>query len=142
VTGPAASGRWAWVAGGAAAGAVAAGVLLPVAADALDGRRALRLERLADDPLLPGARSATDRLCGPALPCAEALQADTARLYRFADRDDAVAATRALAGEAYRSGWIVVHFTPAGALTPEQRAELALLLDCLHVGRAEDGYEC
>ena len=60
---------------------------------------------------------------------------------RFADRDDAVAAARRFAGEAYLSSWIVVRFEP-GALTRAQRGDFAASLDCLHVGITEDGVEC
>ena len=91
--------------------------------------------------MVPNARWATDALCGADLPCAQAVQADTLTMYRFADRQDAIAATRHFAGESYLSGWIVVRFEP-GALTRAQRSEFAAGLDCLHVGITEDGVEC
>jgi hypothetical protein len=89
----------------------------------------------------PGARDATAELCDAGRPCTQAVRADTMTLYRFADRGDAVATARDLAGEAYLSGWVVVHFDPGG-LTAAQRREVALTLDCSHVGVAEDGTEC
>lgn len=91
--------------------------------------------------MVPNARWATDALCGADLPCTQAVQADTLTMYRFADREDAIAATRHFAGESYLSGWIVVRFEP-GALTRAQRSEFAAGLDCLHVGITEDGVEC
>ena len=62
-------------------------------------------------------------------------------MYRFADRDDAVAAARRFGGEAHLSGWIVVRFE-LGALPRSQRSEFAASLDCLLVGITEDGVEC
>ena len=95
----------------------------------------------AQDPwqqsVMPNARWATDELCA----CSQAVQSDTLTMYRFGDRDDAVAAARRFAGEAYLSGWIVIRFEP-GALTRAQRSEFAAGLDCLHVGITEDGVEC
>ncbi|SDM93063.1 hypothetical protein SAMN05660642_03607 [Geodermatophilus siccatus] len=90
---------------------------------------------------MPNARWATDELCGGDLPCRQAVRSDTLTMYRFADRDDAIAVARRFAGEAYLSGWIVVRFEP-GALTRAQRSEFAAALDCLHVGTTEDGVEC
>ena len=75
------------------------------------------------------------------MPAGGPVRSDTLTMYRFADRDDAVAAARRFAGEAYLSGWIVVRFEP-GALTAAQRSEFAVGLDCLHVGVTEDGVEC
>ncbi len=99
----------------------------------------------ADDPwtrsVLPGARWATDELCGADLPCVQALRSDTLTMYRFADREDAVAAARGFAGEAHLSGWIVVRFEP-GRLTAAERREFAAGLDCIGVGVAEGGLEC
>ncbi len=111
------------------------------------GRRHVDLGGWVDaaDPwtrsLAPGARWATDELCDAGRPCTQAVEADTMTLYRFADRGDAVAAARDLAGEAYLSGWVVVRFDP-GELTRAQRREVALALDCTNVGTAEDGSEC
>jgi hypothetical protein len=112
-----------------------------------DARRAIDLGRWvgAGDAwtrtMVPNARWATGELCGADLPCRQAVRADTLTMYRFADRDDAVAAARRFAGEAYLSGWIVVRFEP-GALTSAERSEFAVGLDCLHVGVTEDGVEC
>ncbi|MGY1737933.1 hypothetical protein [Geodermatophilus sp. SYSU D00684] len=91
--------------------------------------------------MVPGARWATDELCGADLPCRQAVQSDTLTMYRFAEREDAVAAARDFAGEAYLSGWIVVRFEP-GKLTRAERSELAAGLDCINVGVTEDGLEC
>lgn len=91
--------------------------------------------------MMPGARWATDELCGAALPCTQAVQSDTLTMLRFAEREDAVTAARDLAGESYLSGWIVVRFEPRG-LTRAERAEFAVSLDCVKVGNTEDGVEC
>lgn len=91
--------------------------------------------------MMPNARWATEELCGPELPCMQAVQSDTLTMYRFDDREDAVAAARDLAGEAHLSGWIVVRFAP-GALTAAERREFAYSLDCTNVGVAEGGLEC
>jgi hypothetical protein len=112
-----------------------------------DARRDIDLGRWVDAgdawtrTVVPTARWATDELCGADLPCRQAVRSDTLTMYRFADRDDAVAAARRFAGEAHLSGWIVVRFEP-GAVTRSQRSELAAGLDCLHVGITEDGVEC
>ena len=117
--------------------AVAAGVVVGVALVAVvvflatfDGRRLIDLGAWvgAQDPwrqsVVPNARWATDELCDADLPCTQAVQSDTLTMYRFLDRDDAVAAARRFAGEAYLSGWIVVRFEP-GRLTAAQRSEFA-----------------
>ena len=90
---------------------------------------------------MPGAAWATDELCGTDLPCVQAVRSDTLTMYRFEDRDDAVAAARGYAGEGYLSGWIVVQFEPDG-LTSAERSEFAGYLDCVNVGVAEGGLEC
>jgi hypothetical protein len=66
---------------------------------------------------------------------------DTVTMYRFAEQEQALATARSLAGEAYLSGWIVLHFEP-GALTQSQRVEIALSVDCVNVGVTDDGVEC
>jgi hypothetical protein len=91
--------------------------------------------------MMPGARWATHELCGAGLPCRQAVRSDTLTMYRFGDREDAVAAARHFAGEAYLSGWIVVRFEDGG-LTAAQRREFAESLDCINVGVAEGGLEC
>ncbi|WP_336031901.1 hypothetical protein [Geodermatophilus sp. FMUSA9-8] len=91
--------------------------------------------------MMPAARWATAELCGAELPCMQAVQAETLTMYRFDDREDAVAAAREFAGEAYLSGWIVVRFEP-DALTAAERREFAYSLDCINVGVAEGGLEC
>jgi hypothetical protein len=91
--------------------------------------------------MMPGARWATDELCGADRPCRQAVQSDTLTMYRFAEREDAVAAARDFAGEAYLSGWIVIRFE-LGKLTQAERAEFAAALDCINVGVTEDGLEC
>ena len=91
--------------------------------------------------MMPGARWATDQLCGSELPCIQAVEPDTLTMFRFAEREDAVAAARSRAGQAYLSGWIVVRFEP-DRLTAAERSEFAASLDCVNVGVAEGGLEC
>ncbi len=91
--------------------------------------------------MMPGARRATEELCDTDLPWVQAVLSDTLTMYRFVDREDAVAAARSFAGEAHLSGWIVVRFKPGG-LTAAQRQEFAASLDCVNVGVAEGGLEC
>ena len=90
---------------------------------------------------MPGARWATDELCDAERPCIQAVESDTLTMYRFEDREDAVAASREFAGEAYLSGWIVVRFEPGG-LTAAERRECAGYLECINGGVAEGGLEC
>ena len=90
---------------------------------------------------MPGAAWATDELCGTDLPCVQAVRSDTLTMYRFEDRDDAVAAARGYAGEGHLSGSIVVRFEPDG-LSAAERSEFSGYLDCINVGVAEGGLEC
>ncbi|MGY1671439.1 hypothetical protein [Geodermatophilus sp. SYSU D00710] len=69
------------------------------------------------------------------------MQSETLTMYRFDDREDAVAVAREFAGEAYLSGWIVVRFERDG-LTAEERREFANTLDCIDVGVPGGGPEC
>ena len=69
----------------------------------------------ADPSMMPGARWGTDELCGDDLRCTQAVQSDRLTMYRFAEREDAVAAARDLGGRGLiLSGWIVVRFEPGG----------------------------
>ena len=141
--------RWIPMAAGAVIGAAVGALAVYVGTDdfVYGGREDIDLDAwvAADDAwtqsMMPGARWATDELCGAELPCGQAVQSDTLTMYRFAEREDAVAAARDFAGEAYLSGWIVVRFEP-GKLTREKRSEFAAGLDCVNVGVTEDGLEC
>ncbi|WP_336027124.1 hypothetical protein [Geodermatophilus sp. FMUSA9-8] len=104
-------------------------------------RRNVDLASFVGDPALPGGRWATDELCDDEVPCFQAVRADDLTLYRFPDRDDALAVGRSFAGDAYVSGWMVVRFEP-GALTADERVAFAGRLDCIDVGVAEGGLEC
>lgn len=134
---------------GAVIGTAAGALALTSRADDFDygGRAHVDLHSWveADDSwtrsAMPGATWATDELCGAELPCSQAVRSDTLTMYRFDDREDAVAAARGYAGEAYLSGWIVVRFEPGG-LTAAERSEFAGYLDCVNVGVAEGGLEC
>ncbi|WP_409329162.1 hypothetical protein [Trujillonella humicola] len=131
--------------GGAAAGAGA--VYLSSDAFLYGGREHIDLESWVEredawtERMMPNARWATEELCGADLPCMQAVQADTLTMYRFDEREDAVAAARDFAGEAYLSGWIVVRFE-ADVLSAAERREFAYSLDCINVGVAEGGLEC
>ena len=133
---------------GAVGAAVGAGAMY-LGSDAFlyGGRERIDLEGWVEredswtDHMMPNARWATKELCRSELPCIQAVQAETLTMYRFDDREDAVAAARDFAGEAYLSGWIVVRFEP-DALTPAERREFAYSLDCMNVGVAEGGLEC
>jgi hypothetical protein len=111
--------RVAWATAGVVVAALVAAVVLLATYDA---RRDIDLGRWvgAGDAwtrtMVPNARWATEDLWGADLPCRQAVRSDTLTMYRFADRDDAVAAARRFAGEAHLSGRIVVRFEP-GALT-------------------------
>ncbi|MCA0144968.1 hypothetical protein [Blastococcus sp. LR1] len=112
-----------------------------------DGRKTIDLAAWAevddawDREMMPGARWATDELCTDDLPCSQAVTSDTLTMYRFDDHADAVAIARRFAGEAYKSGWIVVRFEPGG-LTADQRQSFVGVLDCINVGDTEDGLGC
>ncbi|MGY1795151.1 hypothetical protein ACI796_14330 [Geodermatophilus sp. SYSU D00525] len=141
--------RWVPAAAGAVVGAAVGGLAVYLGSDGfLYGGREhvdlgswVRAENPWTESVVPGARWATDELCGADLPCIQAVRAETLTMYRFADREDAVATARAFAGEAHLSGWIVVRFEPGG-LTAAERREFAATLDCVNVGVAEGGLEC
>ncbi|MGY1650735.1 hypothetical protein [Geodermatophilus sp. SYSU D01119] len=135
--------RTAWLVVGLTPG-LTAGVLGSEAWRWLDenaSRRHVDLSSFVDGPALPGGRWATDELCDDEVPCFQAVRSDDLSLYHFADRDDALAFGRSLAGDAYVSGWIVVRFEP-GALAAGERVAFASGLDCIDVGVAEGGLEC
>jgi hypothetical protein len=140
--------KWIPMAATALAGAAVGALTVYVLSDGFlyHGRKDIDLDawvggESAWASVMPGAHWATADLCGDELPCTQAVQADTLTMYRFAERDDAVVASRTFAGEAYTSGWIVVRFNPDG-LTPAQRTEFVTSLDCINVGIAEGGVEC
>ena len=141
--------KWIPVAAGAVVGAALGALAVYVGTDDFlyGGRQHIDLDRWvgAEDAwtqsMMPGARRATDELCDADFPCIQAVQSDTLTMYRFADREDAVAAAREFAGEAYLSGWIVIRFE-SGGLTAAKRREFAASLDCINVGVAEGGLEC
>ncbi|TFV54248.1 hypothetical protein E4P41_19345 [Geodermatophilus sp. DF01-2] len=96
--------------------ALAAGAVVEVALVAVvvflatfDARRLIDLGAWVgvEDPwqqsAMPNTRATTEELCSAAL-CGQAVQSDTLTTYRFADRDDAMAAARHFAGEARPAG--------------------------------------
>ena len=60
--------------------------------------------------LLTGATDVTSEVCGPDFPCESAWGNDDMVLMKFETQDAAAATARALAGDAYRSDWLVAHF--------------------------------
>jgi hypothetical protein len=127
----------------------AVGVLIALALRFVihDGRQDIDLRDWVGDDgswaqrMMPGARMATDELCDEALPCVQAVTAETLTMYRFTTEDEAATAAREFGGDAYLSHWIVVRFE-ADRLTPAQRREFGRSLDCVDVGIADDGREC
>ncbi len=91
--------------------------------------------------LMPGARWATQELCGDELPCIQAVRSETLTMYRFTDRDEAEAATQRFGEDGYLTGWIVVRFEPAG-LTPQQRDKFEYSVGCINTWVSEDGRDC
>lgn len=141
--------RWVWAVVAAVLGATVGALVVYARSDAFlyGGRQYIDLDPYVEEgdtwtrSVMPGARWATDEVCDAELPCIQAAQSDTLTMYRFEDREDAVAASRMFAGEAYLSGWIVVRFE-AGGLSAAERREFASYLDCINVGVAEGGLEC
>jgi hypothetical protein len=134
--------------------AVGVGVVLVagIAASAVwlmtyDGRKDIDLGRWvgAEDPwtqaVMPGARFATDELCGAALPCLQAVTSETLTMYRFAERGDAMAAAQSFGEDGHLSGWVAVRYEP-GRLTPAQRADFEYGIGCINTWVSEDGRDC
>ena len=95
-----------------------------------DGRQDLDLESWADgDFMMPGARWATDELCGSDVPCIQAVTSETLTMYRFEYRALAQAAAAYWGEDAYLTGWIVVRFEP-GALSAEDRYAFEYCVGC------------
>ncbi|MGY1812866.1 hypothetical protein [Blastococcus sp. SYSU D00820] len=132
---------------GAAALAALAAVAFVLLIVVHDGRRTIDLGRWvgADDDwtrsVMPGARWATEELCGPELPCLQAVRAETLTMYRFLERADAEAAARRFGDDAYLTGWIVIRFEPGG-LTPTERSDVEYGIGCINTWVSEDGRDC
>ena len=94
-----------------------------------------------DRSMMPGARWATDELCVLEMPCTQAVTSETLTIYRFAERDQAVAAAERFGDDGYLTGWIVVRFEPGG-LTPGQRDEFEYGIGCTNTWVSEDGRDC
>ena len=110
-----------------------------------DGRQDLDLERWADGAesgdMMPGARWATDELCGSDVPCIQAVTSETLTMYRFEYRELAQAAAAYWGEDAYLTGWIVVRFEP-GALSAENRYAFEGSVGCINTWVSEDGRDC
>ena len=112
-----------------------------------DGRKDLDLSPWAspEDPwtrsMMPGAHWATDELCDDAMPCIQAVASETVTLYRFAERDQAVAAAESFGDDGYLTGWIAVRFQPGG-LTAADRDDVEYSIGCINTWVSEDGRDC
>jgi hypothetical protein len=98
-----------------------------------DGRQDIDLRRFVenDSPFMPGAHLATEELCGPELPCSQAVDSDTLTMFRF-DSQDQASATASTFRDARLAGWIVVTFKENG-LDEEERGDFMGALYCTHV---------
>jgi hypothetical protein len=90
---------------------------------------------------MPGARWATDELCTRDFPCIQAVESATLTMYRFEDRDRAVAAAEAFGENGYLTGWIAVRYEP-GALTEWERYDFEYGISCINTWVGEDGQDC
>ena len=112
-----------------------------------DGRESIDLERWANpqdawtQELMPGARWATDELCGPEFPCIQAVTSDTLTMYRFAEREFAVNAAEHFGEDGYLTGWIAVRYEP-GALSAQDRYGFEYGISCINTWVGEEGQDC
>ncbi len=74
------------------------------------------------DPFMPGARRATDELCGDGSPCLQAVTSENVDVFRYRTREEAAAAAASWGADGYHSHWIAVHFAP-GRLSEWERGE-------------------
>ena len=91
--------------------------------------------------VMPGARWATDELCRDDMPCRQAVTSRTLTVYRFAERDEAVAAAESFGEDGYLTGWIAVRYEPGG-LDAEERADFEYGIGCINTWVSEDGHDC
>ena len=94
-----------------------------------------------DREMMPNPRWSTDQLCDDTLPCSQAVTSDTLTMYRFEDRDDAVAAAESFGENGYLTGWIAVRYEPGG-LDAEERADFEYGIGCINTWVNEDGRDC
>jgi len=87
----------------------------------LDVEESLLQPGAAADLFLPGARSATDELCGARDPCIQAVTSEAADVFRYRTREEAAAAA-SWGADGHHSHWIAVRFVP-GRLTEHERGE-------------------
>ncbi len=62
-------------------------------------------------------------------------------MYRFAEREEAVAAADSFGDDGYLTGWIAVRFEP-GALTAADRDSFEYGVGCINTWVSEDGRDC
>jgi len=126
---------------------VAAVVAVTVFLISYDGRKDIDLggwvgtEDSWTRSMMPGARWATDELCGSDVPCMQAVMSETLTMYRFADRDDAVAAAESFGADGYLTGWIAVRYEPGG-LSPAEREDFEYGISCINTWVGEAGQDC
>lgn len=91
--------------------------------------------------MMPGAHWATDELCTRDFPCIQAVESETLTMYRFEDREMAVAVAEAFGENGYLTGWIAVRYQP-GALTEAQRTDFEYGISCINTWVGEEGQDC
>ena len=112
-----------------------------------DGRQDIDLEPWADpedawtQSMMPSARWATDELCSPEFPCIQAVTSETLTMYRFGEREFAVAAAEHFGEDGYLTGWIAVRYEP-GALTESERYDFEYGISCINTWVGEEGQDC
>ena len=91
--------------------------------------------------MMPGARWASDEVCGDEFRCIQAVASDTLTMYRFPLREQAVAAAESFGDDGYLTGWIAVRYEP-GALSESQRYEFEYSISCINTWVGEEGQDC
>ena len=62
-------------------------------------------------------------------------------MYRFEEREFAVAAADRFGDDGYLTGWIAVRYQPGG-LTPAQREDFEYGISCINTWVGEAGQDC
>lgn len=91
--------------------------------------------------MMPASRWATDELCDAELPCIQAVTSETLTMYRFEEREDAVAAAESFGEDGYLTGWIAVRYEPGG-LSASARTDFESSISCINTWVGEEGQDC
>jgi hypothetical protein len=78
--------------------------------------------------LLPNGRIATDELCVEANPCNQALSSDSAEIFRYDTKAQALEQAQRWGADGYHSYWIAIHFL-GDRLSREERLGVGQYLD-------------